>query len=89
VLQQSGYSVSVYRGSLDEVVGVAHTLDLLGRQPEDPILVRPTLTVPGTIRAADLMLEMQRGGRHWPFVLDEFGALRTRHVRGSAQRSRQ
>jgi len=74
VLQQSGYSrYPVYRGSLDEVVGVAHTLDLLGRQPEDPVLVRPPLTVPGTIRAADLMLEMQRGGRHLAVVLDEFG----------------
>ncbi len=74
VLQQSGYSrYPVYRGSLDEVVGVAHTLDLLGRQPEDPILVRPPLAVPGTTRAADLMLEMQRGGRHLAVVLDEFG----------------
>ena len=74
VLQQSGYSrYPVYRGSLDEVVGVAHTLDLLGRQPEDPILVRPPLTIPGTMRAADLMLEMQRGGQHLAAVLDEFG----------------
>ncbi len=74
VLQQSGYSrYPVYRGSLDEVVGAAHTLDLLGRQPEDPILVRPPLSVPGTMRAADLMLEMQRGGRHLAVVLDEFG----------------
>lgn len=74
VLQQSGFSrYPVYRGSLDEVVGVAHTLDLLGRQPEDPVLVHPPLTVPGTMRAADLMLEMQRGGRHLAVVLDEFG----------------
>lgn len=74
VLQQSGYSrYPVYRGSLDEVVGVAHTLDLLGRQPEDPILIRPPLAVPATTRAADLMLEMQRGGRHLAVVLDEFG----------------
>lgn len=74
VLQQSGYSrYPVYRGSLDEVIGVAHTLDLLGRQPEDPILVRPPLTAPGTMRAADLMLEMQRGGQHLAVVLDEFG----------------
>jgi putative hemolysin len=74
VLQQSGYSrYPVYRGSLDEVIGVAHTLDLLGRQPEDPVLVHPPLTVPGTMRAADLMLEMQRGGRHLAVVLDEFG----------------
>src|SRR2546426_9447138 len=73
-LQQSGYSrYPVYRGSLDEVVGVAHTLDLLGRQPEDPIQVRPPLTVPGTMRAADLMLEMQRGRSHLAAVLDEFG----------------
>src|SRR5437667_9149750 len=74
VLQQSGYSrYPVHRGSLDEVVGVAHTLDLLGRQPEDPILVRPPLSVPGTMDAADLMHEMQRGGRHLAVVLDEFG----------------
>ena len=74
VVHQSGYSrYPVYRGSLDEVVGVAHTLDLLGRQPEDPILVRAPLTVPGTMRAADLMLEMQRGGQHLAVVLDEFG----------------
>lgn len=74
VLQQSGYSrYPVYRGSLDEVVGVAHTLDLLGRQPEDPILIRPPLTAPGTMRAADLMLQMQRSGQHLAVVLDEFG----------------
>ncbi|HWC75109.1 MAG TPA: hemolysin family protein [Gemmatimonadales bacterium] len=74
VLQQSGFSrYPVYRGSLDEVVGVAHTLDLLGRQPEDPVLVRPPLSVPGSMRAADLMLEMQRGGLHLAVVLDEFG----------------
>jgi putative hemolysin len=74
VLQQSGFSrYPVYRGSLDEIVGVAHTLDLLGRQPEDPVQVRPPLTVPATTRAADLMLEMQRGGQHLAVVLDEFG----------------
>ncbi|HKA59400.1 MAG TPA: hemolysin family protein [Gemmatimonadales bacterium] len=74
VLQQSGYSrYPVYRGSLDDVVGVAHTLDLLGRQPDDSVLVRPPLSAPGSMRAADLMLEMQRGGLHLAVVLDEFG----------------
>jgi len=74
VFQQSGYSrYPVYRGSLDEVIGVAHTLDLLKLQPEDPVPVRPAPTVPGTMRAADLMLEMQRGGSHLAVVLDEFG----------------
>jgi len=74
VFQQSGYSrYPVYRGSLDEVVGVAHTLDLLRLQPEDPVPARPALAVPGTMRAADLMLDMQRGGGHMAVVLDEFG----------------
>ncbi len=74
VFQQSGYSrYPVYRGSLDEVVGVAHTLDLLKLQPDDPVPARPALAVPGSRRAADLMLEMQRGGGHLAVVLDEFG----------------
>src|SRR5256885_7340424 len=29
--------------------------------------------IPGTMRAGDLMLEMQRGGQHLAVVLDEFG----------------
>src|SRR5216117_44344 len=74
VLQQSGFSrYPVYRGSLDQVVGVAHTLDLLALAPEAPVHIRPPLTVPATTRAADLMLEMQRGGQHLAVVLDEFG----------------
>ena len=74
VFQQSGYSrYPVYRGSLDEVIGVAHTLDLLRLQPEDPVPVRPALPVPGATRAADLMLEMQRGRGHLAVVLDEYG----------------
>lgn len=74
ILQQSGFSrYPVHRGSLDDVIGVAHTLDLLGRQPDDPVAVKPPLIVPGTTRAADLMLEMQRGGGHMAVVLDEFG----------------
>ncbi|HXF95373.1 MAG TPA: hemolysin family protein [Gemmatimonadales bacterium] len=74
VFRQSGYSrYPVYRGSLDEIVGVAHAFDLLRVGPEDPIVVRPVLTVPGTTRAADLMLEMRRGRGHLAVVLDEFG----------------
>ena len=80
VVHQSGYSrYPVYRGSLDEVVGVAHAFDLLGLTlaPEAaPLRVHPVLSVPGTRRAADLMLEMQRGKSHLAVVLDEFGEPR-------------
>jgi putative hemolysin len=74
VFMQAGYTrYPVYRGSLDEIVGVTHAFDLLRLAPEDPVAVRPVLTVPGTTRAADLMLEMQRGHGHLAAVLDEFG----------------
>jgi putative hemolysin len=74
VFVQSGYSrYLVYRGSLDEIVGAAHAFDLLTLAPDAPLRVRPVLSVPGTRRAADLMLEMQRGGSHLAVVLDEFG----------------
>jgi CBS domain containing-hemolysin-like protein len=74
VCAQAGYSrYPVYRGSLDEVIGVAHAFDLLRLQPEDPVPVRPPLAVPGTMRAADLMRDMQRGRGHLAVVLDEFG----------------
>src|SRR5438445_6644050 len=74
VCMQSGYSrYPVYRASLDEVVGVAHAFDLLRIAADAPVPVRPTLAVPGTTRAAALMLEMQRGQSHLAVVLDEFG----------------
>jgi CBS domain containing-hemolysin-like protein len=74
VCLQAGYSrYPVYRGSLDEVVGVAHAFDLLKLAADAPLPVRPTLVAPGTTRAADLMLEMQRGRSHLAVVLDEFG----------------
>src|SRR3989449_10188610 len=71
---QSGYSrYPVYRGSLDEVIGVTHAFDLLRLPPDAPVPVLPALVVPGTTRAADLMLDMQRGQSHLAVVLDEFG----------------
>jgi len=74
VCMQSRFSrYPVYRGSLDEVVGVAHAFDLLKLQPDAPVPVRPALVVPGTTRTAELMLEMQRGRSHLAVVLDEFG----------------
>ena len=74
VFTQAGYSrYPVYRGSLDDVIGVIHVFDLLHIAPDAPVPVRPSTAVPGTTRAADLMLEMQRGGSHLGVVLDEYG----------------
>lgn len=74
VFTQAGYSrYPVYRGSLDDVIGVIHVFDLLHVAPDAAVPVRPSPTVPGTTRAADLMLQMQRGGSHLAVVLDEYG----------------
>jgi putative hemolysin len=74
VFAQAGYSrYPVYRGSLDDVSGVIYVFDLLHVPPEAPVPVRPAAVVPGTTRAADLMLQMQRGGGHLAVVLDELG----------------
>ena len=74
VYAQSGYSrYPVYRDTLDEIVGAVHAFDLLLLAPDEPVRLRPVLSVPGSRRAADLMLEMQRGGSHLAVVVDEFG----------------
>ncbi|HKW41617.1 MAG TPA: hemolysin family protein [Gemmatimonadales bacterium] len=74
VCLQSRYSrYPVYRGSLDDVVGVAHAFDLLRLAPDAAVPIHPALIVPGSTRAADLVLEMQRGNSHLAVLLDEFG----------------
>src|SRR5437764_14843178 len=74
VCMQSRYSrYPVYRGSLDEIAGVAHAFDLLQLAPHGPVPVRPTLVVPAAAPAADLMLEIQRGRSHLAVALAEFG----------------
>lgn len=74
VFAQAGYSrYPVYRGSLDDVIGAIHVFDLLHVAPEATVPIRPAPVVPGTLRAADLMLQMQRGAGHLAVVLDEYG----------------
>ncbi|HET7024054.1 MAG TPA: hemolysin family protein [Gemmatimonadales bacterium] len=71
---QGGYSrVPVYRGTLDEVVGIVHAFDLLTVGEEVPLPVLPVTFTPGIRHCGELLLEMQRERRHLAVVLDEFG----------------
>lgn len=73
----------IYRETLDDPVGVIHVKDvfkLLARGkapgPGDLILQklrRDALYVPGSMRAADLLLRMQTERSHMALVIDEFG----------------
>jgi CBS domain containing-hemolysin-like protein len=74
VFAQSGYSrLPVYRGTLDEIVGMLHAFDLFKLQPGDPLPVRPVAVAPASRTCGDLLLDMQRERRHLAVVLDEFG----------------
>ncbi|HSE50967.1 MAG TPA: CBS domain-containing protein, partial [Gemmatimonadales bacterium] len=71
---QSGYSrLPVYRGTLDELVGMVHAFDLFRLAPGDPLPVRPLGVAPASRSCGDALLDMQRERRHLAIVLDEFG----------------
>ncbi|MDX2057092.1 MAG: hemolysin family protein [Gemmatimonadales bacterium] len=70
---QSGYSrLPVYRGTVDEIVGMVHVFDLLKTAAES-VPVRPVGVAPGSRSCGDVLLDMQRERRHLTVVLDEFG----------------
>ncbi|GAC1417187.1 MAG: gliding motility-associated protein GldE [Flavisolibacter sp.] len=67
----------VYKESLDEIVGVLNTKDLLPFISEPEFdwhsLVRPTLFVPESKLIKDLLKEFQVKRIHFAIVVDEFG----------------
>ena len=76
----------VYKDTLDDPVGVAHLKDVFrlmadpngGAAAEEPVLARlkrPTLYVPPSMRAADLLVRMQASRIHMAMVIDEFGGV--------------
>lgn len=72
--------IPVYRGTLDDVVGIVHIKDVLARlNSEQPAvlseLVREVLFVAPTIRALDLLHEMRMERQHLALVVDEFGGI--------------
>ncbi len=74
VFAQSGYSrIPVFRGTLDEIVGMLHAFDLFRLRPGAPLPVRPVTAAPASRGCADLLVDMQRERRHMAVVLDEYG----------------
>jgi CBS domain containing-hemolysin-like protein len=74
VFAGSGYSrIPVFRGTLDDIVGMLHAFDLFKLEPGDPLPVRPLAVTPASRSCGDLLLDMQRERRHLAVVLDEFG----------------
>ncbi|MCS6877346.1 MAG: hemolysin family protein [Geminicoccaceae bacterium] len=68
----------VYRGTLDDVVGVVHLKDLLdywGNGGDFALerIVRPVPVVPPSMRALELVLELRKSRQRMAVVVDEFG----------------
>ena len=74
VFSESGYSrLPVYRGTLDNILGMVHAFDLLKVEQGGPLPLRPVTVTPGSRRGADLLVEMLRDRRQFAVVIDEFG----------------
>jgi CBS domain containing-hemolysin-like protein len=66
----------VYRQRVDNVVGVVHVFDLLQTDPRSETVadvMRPATYVPETMKAVDLLVELQAEGQHLAIVVDEYG----------------
>ncbi|NNG17687.1 MAG: HlyC/CorC family transporter [Gemmatimonadales bacterium] len=74
LFNQSGYTrIPIYRGTLDDVIGMLHAFDLFKLAPGEPLPIRPVAVAPASRSCVDLLLDMQRERRHLAVVLDEFG----------------
>jgi CBS domain containing-hemolysin-like protein len=70
----SGYSrLPVYRGSLDEIVGMLHAFDLFKLKAGAPLPVRAVAVAPASRPCGQLLVDMQRERRLMAVVLDEYG----------------
>jgi putative hemolysin len=72
----------VYRGAIDEIVGVLHVRDLFSALVDRGIagvqleqLLRPAHIVPETKDLAALLTEFRRTNQHLAIVVDEYGEL--------------
>jgi CBS domain containing-hemolysin-like protein len=71
----------IYRSRVDDVIGVVHVFDILQAATTKPDartqpvagLAHPSLYVPETMRASDLLVQMQTEQQHLAIVVDEYG----------------
>jgi CBS domain containing-hemolysin-like protein len=71
----------VYRGSLENIVGILHAKDLVSRHMNSGMaisieqLMRPVLYVPENVTAYRLLTLLRDGRSHQAMVIDEYGGI--------------
>ena len=80
VLENMYSRYPVYRKSIEEIVGVVHGKDLLGRLVAGEAfdlasIMLPPVFVPEGKKVSSLLKEMQRSRNQMAFVVDEYGGL--------------
>ena len=81
IMSESGHSrLPVYRGQLDDVVGMVHIKDLLACWDDDQgtgitKIVRKPLFVAPSMPVLELLLQMRVQRLHMALVVDEFGGI--------------
>lgn len=79
IVLEEGYSrMPVYKGTIDTIIGVVYTKDLLGLLEYRDLIVlqdviRPAYFIPETKKISQLMRELQQQKLHMAVVVDEFG----------------
>jgi len=77
---EKGYTrMPVYEGSLDNIIGIVHSKDLIALLEHRDLIIlqdllRPAYFVPETKLISQLMREFQRRKIHLAIVVDEFGS---------------
>jgi CBS domain containing-hemolysin-like protein len=79
LIVRSGHSrIPIYEETLDRVIGVVHSRDLLAQLSERPEtslreLIRPAFFIPETKPLSDLLRELQQKAIQLAIVVDEYG----------------
>lgn len=79
IIRKSGYSrYPVYKGNMDQVIGVLHIKDVLPFVASDQEMnwqekIRPVYVIPENKKIGDLLKEFQKKKMHLAVVVDEFG----------------